>query len=111
LLAAREALVHVAPGKGLINAQFLHLLEQFAAKIAHRNERRFPLTIVHRLHLPTFTGIAHCAERPTQKIGQCYTRNAGRILESQKQPASGTLIGAELKEVFTTQEDLTSLDV
>src|SRR5215831_7620735 len=101
LLTAREALVHVAPGKGLINAQVLHLLEQFAAKIAHRNERRFSLTIVRHLHRPAVMGRAYGAERSTQKIGQCYSWNSCRILESEKQPVSGTLIGAEFKEVFT----------
>jgi len=32
-------------------------------------------------------------------------------LESQKQSMSGTLIGGEIKEVFTTQKDLSRLDV
>src|SRR5437667_8370514 len=94
LLAAREALVHVASSKGLMNAQVLNLLEQFAAKIAHRNKRCFLLTIVRRLRRPTLPGIAHRAERATQKIGQCYAWNSRGILESQKQPVSGTLIGA-----------------
>src|SRR5262245_37881564 len=111
LLTAREALVHVAPGRGLINAQVLHLLEQFTAKIAHRNKRHFPLTIVRWLYWPTVTGRAYCAKRPTQKIGQGYAWNSRRILESQKQPMAGPLIGAEFQEVFIPQKHLSSFDV
>ena len=107
LFPTREALVQVAAGECLVDAEVFHLAHQLAPELTHRHQ--------HALAGGCFLGFdagggiagtAHSADRTAEKIGQGDAGNGGGILEGEEQAAVGAFVNGEIKQVFIAQQNL-----
>src|SRR6185295_5732790 len=94
LLAAREPVVDVAPGEGVVHLENRHLLLHERPEFLRR--KRLLLT-----HLLPAGGQGH-----PEEVGDAHARDRGRILEREEEALPAPLVGRQLQKILAVQQDL-----
>ncbi len=95
LLAAGESFVQVAPGELLVDPQLVHLLAQFLAEVAHRDQ---VFAFLARR-------VADVGHRVPQEVGHRDAGDGRRVLEARKIPALARSSGSSRQDVLAVERD------